>query len=640
MTFADCRAAARAVRAAEHGREAMAVVRPRSVLGIVRSRGPLSIVLLVAAAEGRFVQNGPASFALIERPMYAARPGAALRGGFALRALRLVDRRWDTLLFTVPPAAVLALTVTAVVVTVLRGGTPPFALVWLPIFAVGYVTVFMVGQVVHGSVWMRRALGRRTQTPDEIAEESLPGWNWSMPLCHHTAANGGKHLVRLAADRMADLVRNQVRQRAEADGAEPERLRVREVLVCLTRGVTTDAMRRTVGEVLTQPYGPNSRVALRLPPGPVREYREPVRAGGGFFFLWIGGVAAVVAMLAVLVASWERQACGDDCAGRPTSYLDAVQWLGWRLLWRDAPGGGTPETLQSLVIGWLLSLVGLMTIPVAWASARLTVAAHQRVIEDFKTLGAPLRNTRVLLLTVTPDERDAVLAAVGRVSDREPERSFAGNVVIYELGSAGRTTLGLAQCARQGAGGPGGSQATATEAIDRWKPDLIIMAGTCYGLRDDWTPPQQLTEVIVANSIYDLDRQIRYDDRTELVGDRVGVSTALVGRLQAASTDWDTARVWFGLLLSSQVLVDSRRYRDRLRAEHSRALGGEMEAQGLYAAAADAGVPWAVVKAISDWGVDREKFYRPAEAAANAAGFVAHAISLGAFDEPPEKEVN
>jgi nucleoside phosphorylase len=617
VSFADCRAAARRVRAAEHGPEALAVVRPRSVLGLVRSRAPLSVMLLVAAAEGRFVHPGPDSFALLERPLSAAGPRA--RGGLAVRLLRLIDRGWDWLIFTVPPLCLLGLALA------LRSP-------WFALAALVYVFVFMLAMLVNQSAWLRRTFGRRRPTPDELAAESLPGWNWSMPLCHHTAADGGKRLLQLAGDRMVDLVRRQVRQLAEAEGAEAEHVRIREVLVCLTRGVTTDAMRQTVADVLRVPYGPDARVAFRLPRDPVEGYRGPAQAGGGFFFLWLGGIAVVVAVLALMVSTWERQACAaGDCGQRPTTYLAALQWLAWRLLWQDAPGL-VPGTVPTIVIGWLLSIVGLMTIPVTWVSVRLAISAHQRMLDDFEHLREPLvTNTRMLLLTVTAAERDAVLVAARSVTGTAAEHAFAGNLAIYELGAVAETTLGLVQCARPGAGGPGGAQATATEAIGYWKPHLIIMVGICGGLRDDWTPPQQLGDVIVASSIFDLDLRIRFDDHTELLGNRIPAGSGLVNRLQAASTNWSTARVQVGLLLTSQQLIDSRSYRDELKAENTRALGFDMEAHGLYTAAADAGVPWIVVKAISDWGVDRDGQYQGDPAAANAAGFLLHAVSTGAF---------
>jgi nucleoside phosphorylase len=344
-----------------------------------------------------------------------------------------------------------------------------------------------------------------------------------------------------------------------------------------------------------------------------------------------------VAVLAGFVASIEGQACGDSCDGRPATYLTALQWLAWRLVWQSAPGIGS-ATVQTQVFGWLLSIVGLMTIPVAWVSAKLAVDRHKGMLDDFRALAADLPNTRVLLLTVADAERDAVLRAVRPVTGQEPVRSFSGRVVTYDLGAIGPTTLGLVQCARQGAGGPGGAQSTATEAIRQWKPHLVIMVGICYGLREDWTPPQRLADVIVATSVEDLDRRIEHDDHTEPFGDRPSTASAIVSRLQAASTDWSRAKVWFGPLLSAQTLYDSRERRDQLKKERTRALGGEMEGHGLYAAAADAGLPWIIVKSISDWAVDRDKHYEPDAAAANAADFVAHAVALGAFDDMPKNQ--
>ncbi|MFJ1542255.1 hypothetical protein ACIODS_27325 [Micromonospora chalcea] len=632
--FAHCRAAARAVRAAPHGREAVRVVRSRSVLGLVRSRGPLSVLLWVAAAEGRLVWRGPDSFALLERP--PASPAPATRGGLKLGALRIVDRHWDLLLLVVPPTLGLLVVAAAALVPGLHEALSPPAVLWLAVVAVSYVSVLMLGRLTHDSAWLRRTLGRRPPDLDEIAAFSYPGWNWSVPLCHHVTPEPGQRLIEQAADRMTDLVGRDARHETERRGIETDRVRVREVLVFLTRGITTDAMRSTVDATLAQPFGPGSRVALRLPSGPVQDYRTAPQAGGGFFALWVGVVLIVVPLLAFLVASWESQACGaGTCPGRPADYPTALEWLAWRLLLTNAPGV-EPATATASAYGWLTSLLGIMTVPVAWVSARLAIARHEKSLTVFDELRRSLMNTRVLLLTVTPTERDAVLRTVNRVTGRPPERSFVGNLAIYELGEIGRTTLAMVQCARQSAGAPGGGQATATEAIDRWRPDLVIMVGICYGLRDDWTPPHRLTDVVVATTVYDLDHRIQYDDRAELLGDRVSPSSSLVARLQAASIDFTDAKVHFGLMLSSRTLVDSAALRDQLKRDHSRALCGEMEAQGLYAAAADAKVPWIVVKAISDWGVDRDVHYEPVDAAANAAAFVLHAIDIGAFAAKPE----
>jgi nucleoside phosphorylase len=296
----------------------------------------------------------------------------------------------------------------------------------------------------------------------------------------------------------------------------------------------------------------------------------------------------------------------------------------------------SPGTAWTLLIGWLFSLVGLMTLLVAGVSVRLAVARHRRVVDAFDALRTPLANRRLLLLTVTATERDAVLAALREATGRVPERSFTGRAVIFEGGAIGRTTVAMAQCARQGSGAPGGAQAIATEAIERWRPDFVIMVGICCGLREEGRPPQRLGDIVVATSIYDLDHRIQHPDHVEHTGDRVTVHTAMATRLQAASTDFITARVHFGLLLSAPALLESGTHREEIKTGNSRALAYDMEATGLYAAAAGARIPWTVVKAISDWGVDRDIFYTPKPAAHNAAAFVLHAIELGTYDESTE----
>ncbi|WP_306214288.1 phosphorylase family protein [Actinoplanes sp. RD1] len=634
LTFAACRAAARAVRAAEHGRQAARVVRPRSVLGLVRSRGPISLLLYVASAENRLVHLGPGSFALLERPHSAQLPLAA-RGRLRLRLLRLIDRRWDLLLFAVPPVAALLVAAALAAVSRLRDERPSWAVVAFALAAMLWAGVFLTAQAVTESAWLRRTLGRRPRSRDELAAESLPGWTWSMPLCHHTGPGDGRKLLHTAGFTMEDLVRREAGALAGQAGAELTSARVRRVLVCLTQGVTTQAMRRVVAETLDQPDGPDSRVALRRPPDRTEQADAPVPAGGSFFLFWLAGLAAITALLALVVAPTERQACGDLCAGRPATYPDALRWLAWRLLWQDAPGL-TPGTLRTQALGWLLTVAELMTVPVGWTAVKLARDRQQRVHDDYQEW-AEMPMTRVLLLTVTKTEQDAVLAAVRPITGKEPVIDFRNPVVLHDLGAIGRTTLALARCARQGAGAPGGAQSTAAAAIRQWEPDVIIMVGTCYGLRKSEDSPLRLGDIILATQVHDLDHTIAHEDRTERRGDVVGPRPALVSRLQAAETSWSGAPVRSGSLLSAQTLVNSRALLDSLLREYSRAFGGEMEAHGLYAAAADAGVPWAVVKAISDWGVDRDRFYEPELAAANAAGFVAHAVGLGAFDDPGTK---
>lgn len=612
------RAAARAVRSAEFGRQAIDVARPRSVLGIVRDRGPLRIMLWVADAEGRLIWRGPDSFVLLDRPL-AVRPPDIARGGIRLRVLRLIDRHWAMLVWGVPPALLILISATVAF-------TAPQVPVWivvLPLTAMLWIAIFLVGQAVHSSAWMRRTFGRHPAGLDELAAESYPGWNWSVRLCHHTASTSGEELLRAATARLGELVRRDARQVLEKAGAEADGLRVREVLVVLLNGVTTEPMRAVARAKLDMPFGPESNVALKRPSEFVQGVREPAQEGGGFLFFWIGGVAVLLALLAYLVTGWER------ADGRPMTYGDALQWLAWRLMFQDAPGI-EPVSLQTSVIGWLFGVLGLTTVGVAVAAMRLAIKRNRTVVTTFEKWGVSPADTRVLVLTVTDAERRAMFDAL----DRTPEPTYPENLVVFDFGLIGSTQLGVVQCARPGAGGPGGAQSTAADAVRLWRPDVVVMTGICCGLREDWTPPHQLADVVVATSVYDLDHRIQYEDRTEVLGDRVSTSTLLVNHFRAASDDFTDAPVHFGPVLSSRTLLDSQPHRDDLKREHSRAVAYEMEAQGLYAACADARVPWIMVKAISDWGVDRDNHYEPAVAARNAAMFVLHVITR---ESPPPR---
>jgi hypothetical protein len=287
ISFAQCRTAARAVRRSEYGRQAIDTVRPRSILGLVRSRAPLPILLYLAAVEGRLVWQGERSFAVLEMPRYAA--SRRRDGGLLVRLLRLLDRRWDLLIFTVPPALLIAVAAAIAVGARLAGAAPLLTLVWVVLAAMAYVTVFMLAQVVTQVAWVRRVLGHEGAAPDRVAEESLPGWNWSMPLCHHEMPQPGRILLDLVTGQMERLIHAHATQTSAAEGAEPDGVRLREVLICLNRGVTSAAMRRALDAVLTLPYGPGARVAFRLPTGKIAGYRGPAQAGGGFFFTWLAG---------------------------------------------------------------------------------------------------------------------------------------------------------------------------------------------------------------------------------------------------------------------------------------------------------------------------------------------------------------
>jgi nucleoside phosphorylase len=187
-----------------------------------------------------------------------------------------------------------------------------------------------------------------------------------------------------------------------------------------------------------------------------------------------------------------------------------------------------------------------------------------------------------------------------------------------------------------GASGAAGSQAVATDAIARLKPSWTVMVGIAFGIDRD---TQKIGDVLVPTEVVLYDNQRVGADRTEI---RVGRPTAdamLIARLRAARIDWTTSSVHFGALLSGDDLVDNEEHRDWLLQEAAggRAIGGEMELSGVFAAAEIHKARWIAAKAICDWAAaknNRGKAARQRKAARNAALFVRHAVDRGLLASP------
>jgi hypothetical protein len=172
ISFDDCVAAARAVRKAEYGRHAYDTARPRGVSGLIRSRGPLFLLLYVASREGRLVWRDQAAFALLAPPGVQAR--GRPRGGLWLALLRFVCHRWELLFWAVPPAIALTVAVSFL----------PFRTLWPLAFALALITmvytfVLMVAGAAAALVWFYRTFGRRARRGEDAAE-SRPAYHWTL----------------------------------------------------------------------------------------------------------------------------------------------------------------------------------------------------------------------------------------------------------------------------------------------------------------------------------------------------------------------------------------------------------------------------------------------------------------------------
>ncbi len=690
-SFRHAYQAARTVRRAEFGRQAIATVRPRGVVGFARRRAPLAIMLYLASWEGRLCAAGADGFAVLEPPVRSG--GRSL--STADRApwlLRLLDRRWDTVVFAAP---LVALLMGAAV-------TAPYR----PVFwwVVSATVAYLVGLAAARAAVSLRWLSRFTELaqlgalgPDARVAAARPDDHWSLSLCHQPQPGRTDELLRAVAARLTQLVARQPGGPAEA----------METLVCLSGGITTSQVRALVptSPMAVAPDPASGEVlvlmapAYPIPAGVSGPDRRGSRGAAAVFFVWyLCGLAAVTLANARYLA--EQAGVG---------YGDAVAWLASRLIFSDTafttgtvfstgsaftagPAGLGEFSWQATALGWLTSLGGLTTVAVGVVAGQQYLAAHRELREDSDAaMTDVITRSRVLILVVTATERDAVIDAVVARTGRTPVASFNGDRTVFALGKVGGADLLLAQAgeggvsvtspeaingagspeaingagspeAINGAGSPEAINAAgSTEAINAARstesihaarspdagavaraairlarPDYVVMVGTCYGLRPD-DDEQRIGDILVSQRVQSVDRP-RVADRfgaTRVLsrGVDLGPSPILLERCRSAQRSWSRhrARIHFGLILSSSTMSGAQRPIGDLRRHHPDALGGE--ADSVYEAAARHRVHWVMVKAISDWGAGPSEEFEDI-AARNAADFATHMVAIGSLPRP------
>lgn len=234
---------------------------------------------------------------------------------------------------------------------------------------------------------------------------------------------------------------------------------------------------------------------------------------------------------------------------------------------------------------------------------------------------------RTLIIVAADVERAAVRAEVHALNRTEPVPMVLGEETVLHLGTVGGTELLLAQVG-QGTVTPDSAGPAAAALIDEARPAHVLLAGICYGFKDDdRSQPQSLGDVVIANQV----KLIGHKKVSELERNRGGEvhpSPSLLSRLRVASDRWQVAPVHIGPVLSESVLLNNAERRAKLKRLYPEAIAGEMEGAGVYAAALRRKVDWALVKGICDWGYRKIDDYQRL-AARNAAAFIVYALSIG-----------
>ena len=89
--------------------------------------------------------------------------------------------------------------------------------------------------------------------------------------------------------------------------------------------------------------------------------------------------------------------------------------------------------------------------------------------------------------------------------------------------------------------------------------------------------------------------------------------------------DGSKSKVHFGFFLTGEKLIDNAEFKASLLSRYPEAIGGDMEAAGIYAAAGK--IDWIVVKAICDWADGKKGESHQALAAAASVSLVEYVLN-------------
>ncbi|GAB1270288.1 hypothetical protein NBRC116493_35420 [Aurantivibrio infirmus] len=208
-----------------------------------------------------------------------------------------------------------------------------------------------------------------------------------------------------------------------------------------------------------------------------------------------------------------------------------------------------------------------------------------------------------------------------------PAKTPNTKLSYHWLGRNGKINGAKVLCIQtsMGSTGQGSSSSDVKQAIIEVSPKYIISVGIAFGLKEG----QEIGDVLVANKIalYDKAKLVSTDRGSERIerGAQADVPTEILNKIRSAMAYYEFANITEGLILTGDKLIDDLEFAKLLKNIFPEAIGGEMEAGGIYTANTYESCQWIVIKSICDFAdgnKNKNKLFNQEKAASNAARFV------------------
>ncbi|XP_019862861.1 PREDICTED: uncharacterized protein LOC109591595 [Amphimedon queenslandica] len=230
-----------------------------------------------------------------------------------------------------------------------------------------------------------------------------------------------------------------------------------------------------------------------------------------------------------------------------------------------------------------------------------------------------IKKVRYILVTATPIEYRAVMGSIKPTGDdgqyiKVITKDRSANFILgkYESCNVAITRTGQE---------PNETEDILVSVQKDVEAKYVIAIGICYGAKesktDELDDKTKLGDIIVAKSIIDTEQQrIEGKDRSTIPTEyHCGTNLFnLFKHSEVFKIEKKTVKVHHqGSLASEFTLFRSKEAKEEKLKYVQKALGGEMEAKGIYRAAKrGGGFEWIVIKAIVDWGTEeKDKMWQP-----------------------------
>lgn len=257
----------------------------------------------------------------------------------------------------------------------------------------------------------------------------------------------------------------------------------------------------------------------------------------------------------------------------------------------------------------------------------MTASPHLLSTVEYEDALRAFSNGKTILFVVATDiEREALMAVTSPIPDAGEMLAYSQDGTQYFIAMLGEYACVVAQCTHPGNSSTGGAAQTTRKALTLWKPSAAFLSGIACGnpLRT------RLNDVVISDIVVPYEPRRITPDSDIPYGHTYSPIRAL--RDIFAHHTWDSSsRMLPGAVLSGEKLIDNEKYRDRILACHGKSAAIEMEATGFVMECEDAGVPWLVIKAISDYGDGKKNSLRASRttAADSAAQFCCSVFTHG-----------